>query len=92
MCVSYFKYGTISESALRIDWVSDLEKRLALYKETGNTEWLMDVANYAMIEFTHPKHPDAHYRATDSDESPGRQWIGETHPSARRPGQATEPK
>jgi len=24
-----------------------------------------------MIEFMYPQHPDAHFRATDSDESPG---------------------
>lgn len=32
----------------------------------------MDVANFAMIEFMLPRHPDAHYRPTDSHESPGR--------------------
>jgi hypothetical protein len=30
------------------------------------------VANFAMIEFMHPRHPQAHYKATDSDGSPGR--------------------
>jgi hypothetical protein len=25
-----------------------------------------------MMEFMHSAHPDAHFRATDSDESPGR--------------------
>ena len=83
MELSYFKYGLVSEAypekvkALRIaddEGECSLEKRLRLYRETGNTEWLMDVANFAMIEFMHPRHPQAHFRGTDSDESPGRKW------------------
>lgn len=38
----------------------------------GNTEWLMDVANFAMIEFMFPRRADAHFRPTDAGESPGR--------------------
>lgn len=29
------------------------------------------IANFAMIEFMHHSHPQAHSRATGSDESPG---------------------
>lgn len=77
MAVSFHKYGLMEDAAAaRVDQVASLKVRLARYEETGNTEWLMDVANMAMIEFTHPLHADAHYRATDSDESPGR-----VHPS-----------
>ncbi len=83
MATSYHKYGTIEESAKRIDWMADLEKRLSLYKETGNREWLMDVANYCMIESTCPQHPESHFRSTDTDESPGRKWMGETRRSSR---------
>lgn len=36
------------------------------YKDTGNTEYLCDLANYAMFEFMYPQHPKAHFRATDS--------------------------
>ena len=38
----------------------------------GNTEWLMDVANFAMIEYMLPRKKNAHFKATNSDESPGR--------------------
>lgn len=70
---SHYKYGWMSESYPTglADAIKSLEKRLALYKETGNTEWLVDLANFAMIEFMFPQHKDAHFRATDSDESPG---------------------
>lgn len=41
-------------------------------RTTGNTEYLMDAANFAMIEFMHPALPDAFYEPTDSDGSTGR--------------------
>jgi len=41
-------------------------------RTNGNTEYLMDVANFAMIEFMLPRHPDAHFKAEDSSQSPGR--------------------
>lgn len=70
---SHYKYGWMSENYPTglVDAMESLEKRLALYRETGNTEWLVDAANFAMIEFMYPQHPRAHFRATDSGESPG---------------------
>lgn len=41
-------------------------------KTEGNTEYLMDVGNFAMIEFMRPLHPKAHFAPTDSDGSTGR--------------------
>jgi len=32
---------------------------------------LADVANFAMIEFMYPQHPNAYFKPTDSNESPG---------------------
>jgi hypothetical protein len=78
MAVSYGKYGAVAEAyPKRVDAIASLKKRLEKYEQTGNTEWLMDVANFAMIELMHPRHPEAHFRATDSRESPGRKWHGE---------------
>jgi hypothetical protein len=75
MGVSYCKYGPVADAyPSRVDAVASLKARLERYTADGNTEWLMDVANFAMIEFMHPRHPDAHYRPTDSNESPGRVW------------------
>ena len=76
MAVSYFKYGAVSEAyPEKVDAIESLKKRLDKYSKDGNTEWLMDVANFAMIEFMHPKHKKAHFRSTDSHESPGRVWL-----------------
>lgn len=71
--VSFHKYGPVADAVAHgANFVEALEKRLSLYRETGNTEWLMDAANYAMFESMYPSHKEAHFRATDSDESPGK--------------------
>jgi hypothetical protein len=73
MVVSYYKYGTILDGfSHKVDAIGSLMDRLHEYADTGNTEFLMDVANFAMIEFMLPRHPKAFFRPTDSDESPGR--------------------
>lgn len=129
MVMSYPKYGPVKENIQghHTNTLKNIRKRLDLYEETGNTEWLIDVGNMCMIEWwypqvgTHyvrtgqetvfaemcmtrldiiklcledyeriknsdtmvnicglcmlewknPKHPNAHFRATDSHESPG---------------------
>jgi hypothetical protein len=81
---SYATYGLLAEAFPHpVNALACLQDRLAKYVGSGNTEWLMDVANFAMIEFMRPRHPDAHYRPTGSHESPGRRWDGEIDPSVR---------
>jgi hypothetical protein len=73
MAMSFFKYGPVRDAyPHKISAIESLRKRLERYEETGNTEWLIDAANFAMIEFMCPSHRDAHFRATDAAESPGR--------------------
>lgn len=72
MEMSYFKYGDVKEAAGKVDMLKSLQQRLDKYHATGNTEFLMDAANFAMIEFMFPQHEKAHFAATDSDQSPGR--------------------
>lgn len=81
MAMSYFKYGAVAEAyPKRVNAIASLRQRLDWYERTGNTEYLMDAANFAMIEFMHPRHPDAHFKAEDSARSPGRMWHGEIDP------------
>jgi hypothetical protein len=73
MALSYFKYGRVADGFPgKMHAIKTLLDKVQQYQETGNSEWLLDAANYAMIEFMHPRHPQAHYRATDSAESRGR--------------------
>ena len=83
MDVSYCKYGALTDAYPdKVDAIANLESRLAKYKADGNTEWLMDVANFAMIEYMRPRHPKAHFAA--DTRSPGRVWVGEIDKSQRR--------
>ena len=73
MLVSFHKYGKVSDAyPEKVDAIASLIKRLELYHETKNTEWLVDVANFAMIEFMFPRHSEAYFKGTDSNASPGR--------------------
>lgn len=77
MAVSHFKYGDVKKAYGKrvespLDALATLKKCLDAYAVDGNTEHLMDGANYLMIEFMEPLHPDAHFTPTDAGESVGR--------------------
>ena len=73
MEMSFFKYGDVADAyPSRFDALESLNERLKKYKNTKNTEFLIDVANFAMIEFMFPSIENAFFQATDSDQSPGR--------------------
>lgn len=73
MLVSFYKYGAVADAyPEKVNAIESLKLRLDKYAATGNAEYLVDVANFAMIEFMHPANPDAFYKATDKDGSPGR--------------------
>lgn len=70
--VSYYKYGPARKNfgEGRVDAIKTLELCLEKFKKTKNTEYLLDVANYAMFRFMFPM-PDEYFKATDSSESAG---------------------
>lgn len=70
--VSYYKYGAARDNFAsgRVDAIGSLELCLEKFKKTGNTEYLLDVANYAMFRYMYPM-PNEYYKATDSSESAG---------------------
>lgn len=85
MGMSLHAYGRIKDAyPKKVDAIKSLETRLQKYKDTGNTDYLVDVANFSMIEFTYPAHPNAYYKPTDSHESSGRNFHGELDRSKRR--------
>lgn len=76
MAVSFHKYGKVEDAyPHRVDALMSLQQRIDRYVATGNTEYLIDAANFAMIEFMLPSHPKAHFSATDSDGSTGRMTV-----------------
>lgn len=70
--VSFYKYGPSKENFKKgmVDAIGSLKKNLKKFEETGNTEYLVDVANYAMFRFMYPQGNES-YRPTDSDQSAG---------------------
>ena len=68
--VSYHKYGPSKENFQKgmVDAIGSLKKNLKKFEETGNTEYLVDVANYAMFRFMYPQGNES-YRPTDSKQS-----------------------
>lgn len=77
--LSHEKYGSVRKNYRQgnIDALASMQKCLEKYRQTGNTEYLCDAANYLMFEFMFPQHPNAHFRATDSGESAGIVGISE---------------
>ena len=69
---SHYKYGYASKTYPELAQAYKcINERLELYEKTHNTEYLVDVANFAMLEFMFPSFKDSSYIPTDSDKSPG---------------------
>ena len=70
--LSYYKYGPARENfgSGMVDAIGSLELCLDKFKKTGNTEYLLDVANYAMFRYMYPM-PGEFFKATDSKDSAG---------------------
>ena len=71
--VSHYKYGRASKNfrAGNVDALATMDLCIQKYRDTGNTEYLVDAANYCMFEFMFPQVKGAHFRPTDSAESAG---------------------
>lgn len=71
--VRYHKYGTARKNFRtgNVQALTSMERCIEKYNSTGNTEYLVDAANYLMFEFMYPQHPKAHFKATDSKDSAG---------------------
>lgn len=70
MIMSFYKYGALKDNYQKFKCMKALENvqlRIQKYKETGNTEFLADAANFLMIEFVHPSIEGAKYTPTDND-------------------------
>lgn len=73
MEVSFHKYGAVWDAyPEKLSALESLKQRIHKYLETGNTEFLIDAANFCMIEFMCPSVRGAAFTPTDSGESPGR--------------------
>lgn len=65
LIIGRLRYGPKKPSAPAYDYAGSIADKIKLYEETGNTEYLVDIANYCMLEFRHGAHPNKHFSATD---------------------------
>jgi hypothetical protein len=70
--VSYHKYGPARKNfgEGRVDAIATAERCLDAFKKDGNTEHLVDAANYLMFRFMYPM-PGEFFKPTDSSGSVG---------------------
>lgn len=64
------RYGTMAEKRLltnknRWDLVGAVSLKIKKYEETGNTEFLVDAANYCLLAFEFDPHPTKYFHALD---------------------------
>ena len=77
VAVSYHKYGPAKTNFgdKLVNAIKSHDLCIEKYEETGNTEYLLDAANYLMFEFMYPQKEGTYFKATDSDGSAG--TVGE---------------
>lgn len=70
---SRFKYGPARANFKtgNVNALASMQKCVDKYKETKNTEYLCDAANYLMFEFMFPQIEGAYFKPTSSGESAG---------------------
>lgn len=75
--MSYFKYGSakINFGDRIVSALGSMNKCIDKYKETRNTEYILDAMNYLMFEFMYPSIDDTYFKATDSTGSAGIEGI-----------------
>ena len=62
--MGYFRYESTGK---KHDYLKGIELKLKRYQETKNKEFLVDAANYCMLEFIDPGMEGTYFKATDDD-------------------------
>lgn len=69
LAMGYFRYMPLSEQPKgHYNNMGSAERRLNQWKETGNDELLVDIANLCMVEFMKGVHPNKHFKSEDDGE------------------------
>jgi len=66
LLIGRYRYGCLRrQQSGDYDNVGSAVQRLQLYRDTGNLEHLVDVANLCLVEFVTGDHPDKHFKSAD---------------------------
>lgn len=71
VAVGFHNYGDNRRTTKRPDCIKSMKMRIKKYKQTKNTEYLMDAANFLMMEFMVPSVRNAFFESTTKQASPG---------------------
>lgn len=58
-------HGSIPSGKPKYDRMESIRKRLMFYEATGNAEWLVDIANMALLMFEERYHSNFHLDSVD---------------------------
>jgi len=76
MGVSFAKYGAVKDGyPFNVNAPESLLLRIQKYTDSANTEFLMDVANFCMIEFMYPSLVKTHYNPIEDLSDAGRAAV-----------------
>lgn len=67
MVMSAFKYGDVKEVCGKVA-IERMNKEIEMFMKDGNTEHMVNVANYAMLRYMFPQEGEK-YIGTDSNKS-----------------------
>jgi hypothetical protein len=67
MIMGAYRYGVLRKNN-RFDFMAAMSSKIQLYHKTHNLELLVDIRNYAMLEFLKPGYADAYYYNEDDTE------------------------
>lgn len=69
MFMGGLRYGRLGAPGKpQFDRCKDIKRRVSLYENSGNLEYLVDAANLCQCEFVEGDHPDKHFAAEDDGE------------------------
>ena len=61
-----FRYGRMKDKEKgEYKLLESLKRKVSMYQQTGNLEYLVDASNYLLLEFTFPHVDNPHFSATD---------------------------
>ena len=66
LLIGAYRYGHPPTG--KYDFIQAIKNKLSRYEETHNLELLVDIRNYAMLEFKKPAFSDAYYHNEDDTE------------------------
>lgn len=64
------RYGRMGHRSIpkdkpKYDRCGSIRKRIKFFENTGNAEWLVDIANLALLMFEEHQHPNFHFNSVD---------------------------